>query len=178
MSEHSIPKTIDIFKYTDQSRELQGILALSGMPRLEDVLVSLEGDVNVKLSFSKDEQGQRIVIGALEAMVELICERCLTPVTKKVSSNFELGVVMSDEEAKALPRAYEPLLVESESLNVNDLVEEELMLSLPMFAYHDTCDGDYQLEAEPDEIESTETEIKKDNPFDVLSVLKGSAKDS
>ncbi len=166
MSDHSLPKVIDPLKYADQNRVLQGVVTLNLMPRLVDLLAEPTGSVEVELEFDRDEQHLRVLKGKLDTVVSLTCQRCLNPVEKQVSSRFELGIVLTDEQAKHLPKHYEPLLVEPDKLVLLDVIEEELILSLPMFAYHESC-GDGQLEND----ESAEAQ-EKPNPFSVLSELK------
>lgn len=167
MSDHLIPKIIDPFKYADQNKVLQGEISVHMLPRLADIVCETAGEIEVRLEFDRDEQRLRIVKGELRAVLKLTCERCLDPVEKEVVSNFQLGIVISDEQAKNLPGYYEPLLVELDSMPVYDVVEEELILSLPMFAYHDDCD------AEPvQESQEFEDAPEKENPFSVLSGLK------
>lgn len=167
MSDHSLPKTVDPLKYADQHKSLQGTLAVKSMPRLLEIVLEAEGDVHVVLDFGRDEQGLRVIKGKLDAELALNCERCLEPVHKRIDSEFELGIVLSDEQAKNLPGYYEPILVEPDSLSVYDVVEEELILSLPMFAYHDDCKLEHD-----NQIDEAEPEQKKENPFSVLAQLK------
>ncbi|MFT6905298.1 MAG: hypothetical protein ACJAS1_001953 [Oleiphilaceae bacterium] len=173
MSDHTLPKTLDPFKYADQNRILEGEVALHLMPRLAEMLVDTNGRVEVKLEFDRDPQRLRILTGALSSTVNLMCQRCLHPVAQVIESKFLLGIVYNDEQAQNLPRVYEPLLVEDEKFVLLDMIEEELILSLPMFAYHTSCDmEDYdkadETEAALEELE----EEKKPNPFEVLSGLK------
>lgn len=167
MSDHSLPKTVDPLKYADQNKVLQGKIAVQSMPRLADIVLSTEGDVEVTLEFDRDEQHLRVLKGHLRAELALTCERCLEAVNKVVESDFQLGIVLSDEQAKNLPGYYEPLLVEPEVMPVYDVVEEELILSLPMFSYHDDCKAEQF--GEEQEIEEAP---EKENPFAVLSELK------
>ena len=169
MSDHSIPKTLDPFKCADQNKVLEGHIAISLMSRLAEMLVDSTGIVEVNLEFDRDAQNLRILKGKLSANVNLLCQRCLHPVTKLIQSEFQLGIVMTDEQAQNLPRSYEPLLVEREKVVIQDVIEEELILSLPMFAYHDGCQADGYTQEE----EEVEEEIEeKVNPFDVLAQLK------
>jgi len=168
MSDHSLPKTVDPLKYADQNKVLEGRIAVTLMPRLADMVQQAEGEVDVRLEFDRDEQHLRIVKGSLRATLALTCERCLEPVEKLVESEFELGIVLSDEQAKNLPGYYEPLLVEPDTMSVYEVVEEELILSLPMFAYHDDCNVE-QIE-EPEDFADKAKE--KPNPFSVLSGMK------
>lgn len=173
MSDHTLPKTLDPFKYADQNKILEGEIALHLMPRLAELLVDTDGRVKVELEFGRDPQKLRILKGTLTTVVNLVCQRCLHPVATEIESNFTLGIVFNDEQAQNLPRTYEPLLIEEdEKMVLLDVVEEELILSLPMFAYHTDCHAhEYQKDDEL-EVASKELEPKKPNPFEVLSGLK------
>ena len=135
------------------------------------MLVNSEGVVNIELAFGRDEQRLRTLKGKLSAELNLLCQRCLHPVNKTITSEFQLGIVMSDEQAQNLPRVYEPLLVEDEKLVLLDVIEEELILSLPMFAYHDDCEPEEYNEGDIEESVESEVEETKENPFSVLSEL-------
>jgi uncharacterized protein len=172
MSDHTLPKTLDPFKYADQNKILEGEIALHLMPRLAGMLVDTNGRVKVELEFDRDPQRLRILKGALRTTVNLMCQRCLQPVATDIESDFTLGIVYDDEQAQNLPRAYEPLLIEDEKMVLLDVVEEELILSLPMFAYHTDCDAEDYQKADESEFASEELEEKKPNPFEVLSGLK------
>jgi len=170
MSDHSLPKTLDPFKFADQNKILEGHIAIHLMSRLAEMLVDSTGVVDIELEFDRDEQNLRILKGKLSATVNLMCQRCLKPVEKLIQSDFQLGIVMTDEQAQNLPRYYEPLLVEhGERLEIQDVIEEELILSLPMFAYHDDCEANSYPEADEEVIAAEEEKI---NPFDVLASLK------
>ena len=49
-----------------------------------------------------------------------------------------LAVVWTDDQAAHLPRHLEPLVVEDEACSLWDVVEDELILALPSFSYHET----------------------------------------
>jgi uncharacterized protein len=76
----------------------------------------------------------------VQAELVMRCERCLEPVTQSIKSDFRFGLVSSEDEAGLLPREFEPLLVEGSELSLVDLLEDELLLSLPIVARHeDAC---------------------------------------
>jgi len=173
MSDHSLPKTVDPLKYADQNKVLEGVIEVKQLPRLVEMLAGEQGIITAKLEFDRDEQNLRVLRGQLNTEVEMTCERCLQSVGKSIESEFTLGIVLTDEDAKNLPRRYEPLLVEPETLVLRDVIEEELILSLPMFAYHEHCSSDYeQSEKGPAEETDSEQAETKPNPFSVLSDLK------
>ena len=173
MSDHTLPKSVDPLKYADQNKELEGSLSVHLLPRAVEVLADSKGSVSVKLVFDRDEQNLRVLRGALDAHVVLECQRCLEAVEKDIHSDFALGMVMSDEQAKHLPKHYEPLLVGEEKLDLLEVIEEELILSLPMFAYHEACDaGGDSKQSDPGLKADSEDAEKRPNPFSVLSGLK------
>ncbi len=173
MSDHSLPKSVDPLKYADQNKVLEGTLSVHLLPRAVDILADSNGSVAVSLKFDRDEQNLRVLKGSLDAHVALECQRCLDKVEKDIHSDFALGIVLSDEQAKHLPKHYEPLLVSEEKIDLLEVIEEELILSLPMFAYHDACDAsDGSDQAESDSKAEDGEGGKRPNPFSVLSELK------
>ena len=77
----------------------------------------------------------------------------------------QLGLITSEAQESALPEGMEPLLVpESAELNPLDLVEDELILALPVVPIN----PDSSL---PDTLWPLEDDDKP-NPFNVLAALK------
>jgi len=176
MSKMPLPLTVNPVKLAEQGTELVGSIPLSKLPRVSELLVSSEGDVNAELVFGRDEQRLRILSGKLSCDVSMACQRCLEPVTKSIHSEFVLGLVLTDEQAVNLPKIYEPLMVElDDNMELSDILDEELLLSVPMFAYHEPkdCKVDasivdfYDQDVEVEAVEDT-----KPNPFGVLSNIK------
>lgn len=168
MSYGPLPKRVDPRKLAEREVQLHGSVDLKSMPELLSLLVDDEGEVSVKLSFALDEQKLRTVKGQATARVRQQCQRCLDPVEVELEAEFSLAVVLNEEQAKNLPRYYDPLLVE-EDVVLASLVEEELILTLPAVAYHDNCS--VQLSYGEDEVQQGEQD-EKPNPFSVLASLK------
>ena len=91
--------------------------------------------------------------------------------TTHLDAENTLAVVSSDEQAAQLPRVLDPLVLEEQSCNVWDVVEEELILAMPAFNYHDTCRETLTAYTDP---EPEDNGGGKPNPFDVLAQLKAS----
>jgi len=168
MSYGPLPKRVDPRKLAEREVQLHGSVDLKSMPELLSLLVDDEGEVSVELSFALDEQKLRTVKGQATARVRQQCQRCLDPVEVELEAEFSLAVVLNEEQAKNLPRYYDPLLVE-EDVVLASLVEEELILTLPAVAYHDNCS--VQLSYGEDEVQQGEQD-EKPNPFSVLASLK------
>ncbi len=203
MSIPTIPKVLHPIKFADQGVSFSGYIALNQLPRVMDMQVAQENlqveRVNnesvanstealgsdeaksapfVSLSFSKDEQNLRVVSGQLQGNLRVECQRCLMPTNQAVEADFQLAVVLTDEQARHLPKYYEPLLVENDEVDLYQLVEEELLLSMPMFSYHadENCSGwknsdlEFEEAGVKDDFEIALEEKK--NPFEILKQLK------
>ncbi|KEA61900.1 hypothetical protein ADIMK_4047 [Marinobacterium lacunae] len=122
--------------------------------------------------FALDEQRLRTVSGSASGSVMLTCQRCLEPVSVDVEAEVNLAMVLNEEQAKNLPRYYDPLIVEAEDVELLSLIEDELILSLPLVAYHEDCSIQTSF---GDVDEAARTQEKKPNPFSVLAELKNKA---
>ena len=110
---------------------------------------------------------------ALTAEVALpqTCQRCLGPVDVPVSFEREFRFVASEEVAAVEDEeSEEDVLVLSRDFNLLELVEDELLMALPVVPKHDVCPDAVKLQvADPDFVEEV---AEKPNPFAVLEQLK------
>ncbi len=169
MNQGLFPVQVDPLKCIEQDAEFSGSIAVSKLGRLQDFLQGDDGEAQVEIQFGHDDMGIPLLRGQCQAKVHMTCQRCMNPVEVDVQTRFELGIVFSDEKAKHLPKQYEPVIVENDSLELLPVIEDEMILSLPMFAYHDHCD-DNTLKAKEEPL-PVETEAPS-NPFSVLEQLK------
>ena len=168
MSKAPLPNTVDPRRSADQGLSYQGCLSLKKLQQLAVSLIEPEGDVNVSITFGVDEERIRYLNGTAEASVQMLCQRCLEPVAIDLKAELNLGIVRDDEAAQMLPKRYDPLVVEHE-LDLSEIIEEELILTLPLIATHQDCvvKTDYR---DPDAKPEGDD---KPNPFSVLAQLKG-----
>ena len=169
MSEKFIPEHIDPFRYAEQGLTLSGAVKLENLHRIANNLNSLEGKVHVDLSFHMDDHKIANIKGKLEATLTLQCQRCMGPFIYEIMADFALGVVNTLKEANALPEHYEPVIAEEGGqLSLYQVVEDELILGLPIIPKHEP-------EVCAVKLETTETGVGQDktkNPFHVLETLK------
>ena len=89
-----------------------------------------------------------------------------------LDSDNTLAVVWTDEQAAHLPRHLDPLIVDEEACSLWELVEDEQILAMPPFSYHDPKEcNDRRKECSDPEPEEDAQEGKP-NPFNVLAQLK------
>jgi uncharacterized protein len=176
MIEKLIPEHIDPFRYAEQSLQLEGVVKLTDMPRLSANLFATDDKVAVHLQFGVDEQGINFIKGRLNAKLILQCQRCMEPYIYEIMPNFALGLVSTVDEANALPELYEPALAKEGSLALRELIEDEIILNLPIIPRHELEGCKVKLSM-PDLNGVNGKQVEKSNPFHVLSTLKEKGKD-
>ena len=127
-----LPELIDPLGFADKESELIGQIALSSLDRLSEMLADDSGAVSVRLVFSREGRLATIK-GQIAATLVVQCQNCLQVMDWPVDSKIKLGIVTSLDEADRLPEDYEPLLVGEGKIPLKDIVEDELLLSLPAF---------------------------------------------
>jgi uncharacterized protein len=171
MSKDSLPTQVNPIRFAENASILRGTLQLKNMPLLCSSLLMDEGEVQVELTFDVDRQRIRYIQGHVETEVVLQCQRCLESFKYGIISDFMSGLVNSEEAAKALPERYDPLIVSDNQLIIKDMIEEELILSLPIVPMHDPkdCKKSLPLFVADDD---TATSFTKESPFKVIESLK------
>ena len=155
----------------EQRFVVEGQIALNKLSRVQDYLCGDSGAVTIHLSFGKDLQGIQTIIGSLDAKVFMQCQRCLKPVALAVSVVVNIGVGYKESALKALPTEYDPLLQETPELDLWMLIEDELILGLPIVAYHPS--GECSIDAQYQRGDADVSDKQATNPFSVLAVMKG-----
>jgi uncharacterized protein len=167
-----LPEWIEPVLLAERGARIAGTLALGRMERLAPLLAAAAGEAQVELAFAIDARGLRTVHGRVQAELALTCQRCLGVVTWPVDSAFELAVVASETEARRLPEGVEPLDCSAGPVATAQLVEDELLLALPLVASHAETGCNAELARWQEEIPTA-----KANPFDVLQDLKTTRRD-
>lgn len=100
--------------------------------------------------------------------VMLECQRCLMPVGAEVMAQRSFLFVHGEETAAELDSDSEDdVLALTRSLDVRELIEDELLLALPIVPRHETCPQPL-LDGEPEPLSEDGTP----HPFAALAALK------
>lgn len=175
MSQQPFPEIIDVRKFFSQGVHLKASLPLLSCKRLEPYLSKAEGfaksKIDVNLVFRKDDEGRYILDGELESTLFLPCQRCLQGIEHSLSSEFSVQVldelkVSGDRELAE--DELEVVLSFEGKLDLLALVEDELILSLPLVIYHDKLDCNPKLVS----IQQSAGQATGSKPFAELAVLK------
>ena len=136
--------------------------------RLEDILLDNRGQVQYSLSFDFDASGICLIKSDIDTAVLLQCQRCLKSVIIEIQKNSVLGVYKDSDEFKKLEDNYEPFQLDEEFILVEKLIEDELLLAIPLVPLHSNkkCIGEDVLKAF--------NVNNKMNSFSALAKLKNS----
>lgn len=171
-----IPEHIDPFRLAETDRKIAGRLSLGQMQRLAPSLVSSEGEVEVDLLFQVDDIGTSCIKGQLYATLQLICQRCMGPMELVVDTSLLLGLVKPGDSDEGLPAHYEPLVIGEIPVSLPGIIEDELILALPVVPMHELaeCPAAEYVAVNTEATEETVIE----NPFAVLEQLKSNHEDN
>lgn len=169
-----LPRSVNPRKFAFQDTRLDGKVDPQELQRLADAVVAVCGVIDARLHFYVDDGGKAVVEGGASADVVMTCQRCLEEVTQTVSADIRLALVQSDEQSRNLPKDFDPWLIESEdgTANLYAMLEDELLLALPMVALHEEFCIDSALLSTGELSPQTSKKDKANNPFDVLKQLK------
>ena len=182
MSANTFPAQIEPFKWAEQGYAWAGTLPLSRFVRItREAVGSIDNQlITIDCKLSMDAYHRIIWLdGHVETQVPVECQRCLDSVEISLSSDFHLALVDDESLIERLDEDADFIVLgESEATtkgsydapataDLLSLIEDELLLLMPLSAKHDACEHKHQPAVE--EL----VEEKRDNPFDVLAGLKG-----
>ena len=173
MQKVKLPLTIDAQRAAQKNLDYVGSYTPEQVARIAESVVSVDSDVESKLSFKIDNQRLTVIEGHSEVDVTLQCQRCGKNFKHHVYVSYCFSPVVNDEKAEALPEQYEPDYVdEFGEINLLGMLEDEIILSLPVVPVHD---AEHCEVSEADMVYGElPPEVEKPNPFAVLASLKKS----
>ena len=164
-----LPKFVDHRKHAEDELTLEGVIPLVRFERITGLLAGSDGDVTVRLAFSRGRKGRTTVTGEASVTVTLTCQRCLKDFPLPVSVEVDNILVRTEEDLDDLIESENGLICEEPTVYLTALVEDDLIVSLPMIPRHDEaafCDASDQVAASEPVKETTH------RPFAGLADLK------
>jgi len=170
-----LPVEINPFRLIEQRKVLQGTISLQQLPRLLELAMQSEGEFEVQLDFSRSDSQLPQVTGAVKGQVALQCQRCLAPVMVEVDTESVVVLTESETDRRPEEAGHELYIVQNERLFLQDFIEDEILLALPVVPRHEQCELVRPLgETEADAAITTDTAQadEKENPFAILKDWK------
>ena len=118
---------------------MSGMLQRNAFTRNEGIF-SLVSDVSVKLSFRQNENGDVTLNADVSALVSADCQRCLELLEFEIKKSSEFSICENDDkntENLPLNDDKDIFYANNGKLDVLGLVEDELLLAVPMIPKHE-----------------------------------------
>jgi len=177
MSQALVAPLLDIKAFAKAASTLSGRDALEKFERLREESHALGTDHWVEWraegELREDLAGREDVWLHLSANVTLsqTCQRCLGPAEILVALERSFRFVATEEVAEEQDdEAEEDVLVMSREFDLAALIEDELLMAMPLVPLHEVCPTEVKLSAEDPDFEAPSGQ--KPNPFAVLAKLK------
>lgn len=124
--------------FADRGTVLRETLELDRLARLCGLLASNVGNVEAELEFASRRTGW--VPGELrfETRLVLTCQRCLEPLELRLEERVALAFVESATMEERLPEDRIAVVLEDERWSPAELLEDELIVSLPLVPRHES----------------------------------------
>jgi len=128
---------IDSLQFARTAKELRGRVDMEQMSRLAEMQCSTEG-LEYHLRGGKAGNGRPCLRVSVRGSLQLPCQRCLDPLPIAITVDVELQVTESLREIATADDDIDRLFA-SRRADVGQLVEDEVILALPMAPRHDAC---------------------------------------
>lgn len=140
------PRRLDVRAFADAGTALDGELAPAELSRLADSVLRTDAPPPVRWQARAEwwpVTGDRPELWmSLQAATTVTqqCQRCLQPMAVPLDVDRWFRFVATEDEAERLDEeSEEDVLVESRRFDLQALVEDELILALPLVPRHDAC---------------------------------------
>ena len=169
------PRRLDVRTLMDQGRSWSGQVPVEALPRLGGVQAAeSEAAQNRRVAWAVSGELRPVPAGEPErwlrlradADLPLVCQRCLGPVREHVAVDRWLRFVADETQAAQLDgELEEDVLALPRWLDLLELVEDELLLALPLVPRHAVCPAPLP-SAQPEQMDEAP------HPFAALAALK------
>jgi len=133
---------LDCLEFAHSGGVLERSVGLDQLPRLADVLVATTGFLSVRLEGWRDDAGKAWLQVDIAGEPVLCCQRCLGGVKFPLAISSRLQLMAPGEEWPDDELADDSAdAIEAEkALAVLSLIEEEVLLALPIAPRHEKCE--------------------------------------
>lgn len=126
----------DLESLADRGVALSGELSNDKLTRLKSLLHSDVGSVRATLRFRQRGDGWLAAELDYEGSVDLVCQRCLEPFRHELRDTVNVVLADGDSVPLAPPTGYEPFELEEGRLQPAQLIEDELIVAVPLVPKH------------------------------------------
>lgn len=172
--QNMLKRTYSVKKERSQNSTFSGVVQGSQFPRLAESVVQVANSIDISFKIFNGYSELPEIQGEYKASVVLQCQRCLGDLETEINHEFHFYIGREDQ-ADCESEGYEVVsTVDGDMLDVISLVEDDIILNLPLVPMHNTDCNAYLVDLNK-EVDAIPKETKK-NPFAVLEGLKTNLK--
>ncbi len=135
----SQPGLIDGLQFARGAETLKGTLDPSRLPRLAEMRCAIT-DLSYELRGRTDAEGRGWLQVLANGTLTLECQRCLGPLPFPLALRSELLLAESERDIETADDDIDRVLA-GKAMDVCQLIEDEVLLALPMAPRHEQCGG-------------------------------------
>ena len=125
----------EVARLSDGQVDIDFAIPLTEFPRLPPQPAGTGETMRGRAQFRR-EGGFAVAALDVDGTVQLVCQRCLRPMRQPVVGHAKIALVASEVEADRVPPEFEPVHAPVGRIRLRDLVEEEVLLGLPIVPLH------------------------------------------
>ena len=151
---------IDGLQFARSGGVRAGALAAAGLSRLTESGASPR-NIEFRIEGGRDPSGFSVLRIAVTGSLTLTCQRCLDKLDWPLVTDTTLRLVKSQKEIELAEDEVDRVLA-SRSMDVAQMVEDEILQAMPMVPRHERCGGDALMQGKSGAV----------SPFEALAALK------
>lgn len=116
--------------------------AIRDLPRIAPLVARDAGSARARLRFYRLEAAEGGTPGFdaaecnVHAALVMTCQRCLGEVQIPIDARTELAFIDQETQAASVPESHDPVIMTAGRVSLAELVEEELLLAMPIVPLH------------------------------------------
>jgi uncharacterized protein len=127
---------LDVDRLSRGEAEIGFDVALAELPRLKSRIAGVGGSVHGTARFGRKSRFATADL-SLAGTAKLQCQRCMQAMELVIDSTSSVALIAAEADAPEVPEELEPVLAREGRISAGELVEEELLLALPIVPLHE-----------------------------------------
>ncbi|MGH8181856.1 MAG: YceD family protein [Steroidobacteraceae bacterium] len=129
-------KPLDVDRLAHAEVMIDFDVPLAELPRLKARIAGIGGSVHGVARFGRQSRFAVVEL-SLTGKATLQCQRCMQAMELPVDGTTHVALILAEADAADVPGDLEPVLAREGRISAGELVEEELLLALPIVPLHE-----------------------------------------
>jgi len=135
----SVENTVNAMLLAARGAQVVRDYCVTQLSRISELAVNDQAQARLSVRFHLVDARAGIA-GRATANLRLVCQRCLGAVQVLVDDEFQVVLIASETEMDQVPEAQDVVIADATRLELSWLLEEQLLLAMPLVPTHATAD--------------------------------------